>query len=319
MTRRKAPLGRRHNRSLTNERSKSLAEARRLFAQARIVLSAYPGVVGVGVGFKERGGISTGRPAFIVTVRSKGTHPPGEALPPNLFDIPVDVQVQAEHPKLKTVAGGQLTQQPGLPPPGRLGCLVQGTTGQIYGLTAMHVLVLEHALEVFRWSSGPFFDVAVDQGSGLGIVGKLRAGEFTNHSDIACIELANGTAWQRGLAGLGTVLTSPADPGSVPLNAGIALVPSGSAIAGVVSQYPYAGDFRTDAGVLPFNELMVFRIATPHGIPDGWSGSVLYDTATRSPMALLSFGTNVSDANGLATAYGFPLFAFYAAWNLRPV
>jgi hypothetical protein len=183
----------------------------------------------------------------------------------------------------------------------------------------MHVLVREHATDIFPWMKGPYFDVAVDQGGGLATVGKLRAGEFTGHSDIACIELSNGTPWQPGLAGLNAVLETPADPGHVRANAGVTLAPSGTAVEGVVAQYPYSGEFATDAGVLPFTELMLFRIFTPSGIRDGWSGSVLFDSFTRRPLALLSFGSDTSDSNGFATAYGFPIFAFYAAWNLRPV
>ncbi|MES1188404.1 MAG: hypothetical protein ABUL60_31600 [Myxococcales bacterium] len=183
----------------------------------------------------------------------------------------------------------------------------------------MHALVREQATEIFAWMKGPFFDVAVDQGDGLAVVGKLRAGEFTGHSDIACVEMAHGTVWQPGLAGVDTVLAAPADPWTVSVNAGIALAPSGTMVQGTVAQYPYGGDFVTDAGVLPFTELMKFRVVTPQGIRDGWSGSVLYDSFTHQPLALLSFGSDTSDDGGVATAYGFPLFAFYAAWNLRPV
>lgn len=284
-----------------------------------MILGPYPGVIGVGVGLQERDGVATGRVAFIVTVRSKGNQPAKELLPRQLLGIPVDVQEERDLPKLKTVAGGQLVQQPGRPPPGRLGCLAKDAASQLYGLTAMHVLVRETGADLFPWANGPFFDVAIDQGSGQAVVGKLRAGEFTVHSDIACIELAPGTVWQRGLAGVSTVLSAPRDPGTVHLNAGIALAPSGALIDGTVAQYPFAGDFITDAGVLAFTELMKFRVVTSNGIPGGWSGSVLFDSSTREPLALLSFGSDTSDSNGIATAYGFPLFAFYAAWNLRPV
>jgi hypothetical protein len=44
----------------------------------------------------------------------------------------------------------------------------------------------------------------------------------------------------------------------------------------------------------------------------------LFDAFTREPLALLSFGSDTSDHNGMATAYGFPLRRVYQMWNLRP-
>jgi hypothetical protein len=285
----------------------------------RPILSGHPGVIGVGVGVSERHGLPTDQVAFVITVMHDVEQSALEHLPREVLGIPVDVQKSAI-PTLKSIAGGQAVQQPGQPPPGRLGCLVQDAAGQVYALTAMHALVHEHDTEIFRFANGPFFDVEVNSGNGFNVAGRLQAGEFTRHSDIACVKLTGGSAWERGLGGTSTILTTPADPWTVSSSAGISLVvPPHGVVLGSVAQFPYDGSFATDAGVLQFQNLMKFRVATPHGIPGGWSGSTLFRSSTREPLALLSFGSDSSDAAGVAFAYGFPLFIHYAAWNLRPV
>jgi hypothetical protein len=58
-------------------------------------LLAYPGVVGVGVGLRSRGGKLEEQVCIVVMVQKKrpaSALPPGELLPTELDGVPVDVQ-----------------------------------------------------------------------------------------------------------------------------------------------------------------------------------------------------------------------------------
>lgn len=77
-----------------------------LFERARAVKARYesdllarPGVVGVGVGLRQRGGAYTDEVCIVVMVHSKRPSselPPEELLPATLEGVPVDVQEAGE-------------------------------------------------------------------------------------------------------------------------------------------------------------------------------------------------------------------------------
>ncbi|HEU5323998.1 MAG TPA: hypothetical protein VFX28_24565, partial [Methylomirabilota bacterium] len=72
------------------------AELYGLYDAARVELSRYPGVVGVGLGLKERRGDLTGEPAFRVYVRAKRPSlglPRAARLPARYKDVLTDVLV----------------------------------------------------------------------------------------------------------------------------------------------------------------------------------------------------------------------------------
>lgn len=62
-------------------------------------LLARPGVVSVGVGLRQRGGMLTDEVCIVIMVRNKrplANLPPGEALPAKIEGVPVDVQESGE-------------------------------------------------------------------------------------------------------------------------------------------------------------------------------------------------------------------------------
>ncbi len=70
-------------------------QARRVKARHEVKLLARPGVVGVGVGYRQRGGTPTDEVAIVVMVRKKRPPDelaPEEILPSELEGVPLDVQ-----------------------------------------------------------------------------------------------------------------------------------------------------------------------------------------------------------------------------------
>lgn len=73
--------------------------AEQVKARHEAELMAIPGVVGVGVGFRQRNGMPTNEVAIVVMVKRKlspDTIKVGEKLPAKLEGIPVDVQETGE-------------------------------------------------------------------------------------------------------------------------------------------------------------------------------------------------------------------------------
>lgn len=300
---------------------KYLADARRLFPQARVMLRSYPEVIGVSVGLREVGGSPTGEAAFVVTVRRKKKRPTAtERLPTELLGVPVDVQ-ESSLPALKrSVAGGMLTQQRGVTPPGHVGFMARDSEGNGYALTAMHVFIRETGNDTYPFRAGPHFPVEIAEGSGFTEIGRLQGGEFTNCADIACIKLGADHSVLSVLLGTSTQLGAPLDPGSVALGSpALLVIPEGPGeVAATLMHYPYDGWFACDGGVLHFNDLLKFRVGADR-VEHGWSGSVLFDPFSGCPLTVVSFGTDAPDERGDCFAFGFPLHLHYAAWDLRPV
>lgn len=73
----------------------SLERARAVLAAHADQLMAYPGVVSVGVGLRQRDGALTDEVCIVVMVRHKrdpASLPPSEVLPREIEGVPVDVQ-----------------------------------------------------------------------------------------------------------------------------------------------------------------------------------------------------------------------------------
>ena len=105
-----------------------------IFPAVHAQLSVIPGVVGIGIGFKQVGGELTLQPAFTVDVVEKkapGDVPPGQLIPREIGGFPVDVQVfQAGDPeddraKYRPIKGGIRIERKGSSRGGTLGCLAR--------------------------------------------------------------------------------------------------------------------------------------------------------------------------------------------------
>lgn len=115
-------------------------------------LKAIPGVVGVGIGFRQVGGELTLEPVFTVDVIEKkapGDVPPGEMIPSEIEGFPVDVQVfQAGDPeddraKYRPIKGGIRIERKGSSRGGTLGCLARlDADDTVVLLTNAHVVGL---------------------------------------------------------------------------------------------------------------------------------------------------------------------------------
>lgn len=82
-----------------SDQEAQIKQAQAVRARHEAELLARPGVVGVGVGLRQRGGALTEEVAIIVMVKSKralADLPPGEALPAEIEGVPVDVQEAGE-------------------------------------------------------------------------------------------------------------------------------------------------------------------------------------------------------------------------------
>ena len=79
--------------------SDPLSHARDVKARHESDLLARPGVVGVGVGLRQRGGQITEQVAIVVMVRRKHPPtglPPADLLPTEIEGVPIDVQEAGE-------------------------------------------------------------------------------------------------------------------------------------------------------------------------------------------------------------------------------
>lgn len=123
---------------------------RGIFPAVHARLSVIPGVVGVGIGFRQVGGELTLQPAFTVDVVEKkapGAVPPGELIPAEIEGFPVDVQVfQAGDPeddraKYRPIKGGIRIERKGTSRGGTLGCFARlDADDTVVLLTNAHVV-----------------------------------------------------------------------------------------------------------------------------------------------------------------------------------
>ncbi len=140
-------------------------------AKYRGALLAMPGILDLGVGFRQRGKVLTDEPTLVVRVSRKVTADKlteDTAMPSSLDGIPVDVQeVHEVSHALPTDRASQLVgglyirnvKRGGL---GTLGAIVRDrTTGHLLGLSNHHVLLGRH----FLFWGGRLGDAVVQPGS----------------------------------------------------------------------------------------------------------------------------------------------------------
>lgn len=297
---------------------------RLLLPQAKAVLMRFPRVQGVGVGLRRKQQQYQDEVAFVVAVSRKDDpdHPVLDAaqhLPKSLFGIQVDVQ-QIPMARLKLdVAGGGNTRKGGSHGGGgHIGLVARAPSGKVHALTAMHVF--DDHVQTWPPSGAPHFDVEARMFVGpWQNIGQLVDGEFSARADIASVPLAGGVGSVKELLNTSVVLGKPIDATQVAPAIDVEIaVPGVPRLKGHLATASFDGNFPTANGSMLFHDLMHFRIAD-NGIEDGWSGSVIYDPATATPLALISFGTDTVDVDGFSHVYGFPLAASYEAWGLNPL
>ncbi len=297
----------------------NLVRARALLDQVRAVLAAYPNVVGLSVGLRDREEVSTGEVAFVVFVDHK--HQPqhvNDTLPRSLFGIPVDVQEAPKSRLVASVSGGGNIKRSNAAEEGRIGFAARDAQ-HVYVLTVLHVLITEREAVTIRPGQGPQFNVeARSFDTDFEVVGKLYAGEFDRDCDVACVRIDSSHTVRPELFNTPTKLLAPIEPTALPVGCLAQMVVPGHApVDALFLNYPYANLFETETGTRHFTNLLRFRVNVDE-IPDGWSGSVIFEPQERRPLALLSFASH-PDAHGRVYAYGFPLAAHYQLWGLSPL
>jgi hypothetical protein len=322
--------GKKATKPSASERAAATASAlsrvnavRLLLPQAKSVLMRFPRVQGVGLGLRRKKQAYSDEVAFVVAVsrkddRERPVLDAEQHLPKSLFGIPVDVQ-QIPMARLKLdVAGGGNLRKTGSGGGGHIGLMARGPSGKVHALTAMHVF--DDHVKVWPPSGAPHFDVAARMFVGAWqTVGHLLTGEFDARADIASVVLANGVGAVNKLLDTDIVLGRPIDASQVSPSLDVEImVPGVPRLKGHLAVASFDGMFPAANGSMVFHDLMHFRIADT-GIEDGWSGSVIYDPATATPLALISFGTDTVDVDGFSHVYGFPLAAHYEAWGLKPL
>jgi hypothetical protein len=295
----------------------SLADAHRLFGQAMPLLLAYPNVLTVGVGIRQRRQKKTGEPCFVVTVRRKHNQV-RRPLPREFLGIKVDVQVAKPGRLRGGIAGAGECRAQGRTECGQIGMLcVRG--GSTCALTALHVLTAERdGLSV----PGSTLEGTIVNGHCFGSpfaeIGTLIDGAFNDRTDLACVRLRTDVQASDELFGTHVRLDAPVPFSTSLIGARVAFEnPPGPSITGMLVEWPVSGRFQIETGTIICHNLAKLRMNNP-SVPGGWSGGVLYAQG-KTPLALLSYGSDASATTQTpAYAYGFPLAPWWEAWGLSP-
>lgn len=289
-----------------------------VLSQVAPLLLRYPNVRSVGIGLPVRKGRRSRTPAIIVGVSTKKDMSSQRSLPRELFGVKVDVQ---RVPRGRLLAGTAPAAQgamqcrgEGREEFGHLGMLAETSAGRACALTALHVLVDEelgdsvdggdHRNDVIEIA--PFGD---EFASG----GRLTRGGFSNHADIALIELNKSVATSPSLSGRNLEFEEPivVTKDDLPARVGLYVPSEFEPILGNLVGINESVSFEVNGVETTFSGLLKFTIDAP-SVRAGWCGSVIYAKSTRVPLALLSFGT----LQGPAMAWGFPIAPYWHAWNL---
>jgi hypothetical protein len=288
--------------------------ALRRLGEASAVLFNYKNVEGVGVGLRRQGGGLCPEVCYVAHVSKKEPGlSPAEALPKQIFGLPIDVQERNALRLCVGVHSGGTIGTKGRTERGTLGVVVD-SGGSLAALTAMHVLASD-ALPVraagqtveWRGAGGPV------------TLGKVVRGGFDTFHDLALVSL-EGVAAELALATVAVAASRPASPHRIGADAPVwlAIDDGGSPVRGRLSQ---AGanlrGVRLDTGNsnTAFSNLVEFTFERD-SIEDGWSGGLVY-TTNGAPVALLSFAEQRPGPDGVR-GYGWPLAPFYEAWGLGP-
>jgi len=292
-----------------------LADIQVLFGQARAALLQHPGVISVGVGFRQRNGKRTNEPCFVVTVKkgaARGKHP----LPERLLGVRVDVQVGRPPKLLASAAGAGNCRAKDRDEHGQIGMVARSGTDR-FALTALHVLAREAVGQ--DAGAGDLKDLVIEgrlSGEQFARIGQLDKGGFDARRDIALVKLDANVDVDDKLQGTSTVLGAPLPLSTNIIGAEVRVeVLSAPTIKGRLQEWPLSGNFDTESGPASFDGLAKFSLATPNVRP-GWSGAVVFAT-TLEPLALISFASKADPAQGIPSfAYGFPLAPHWEVWGL---
>jgi hypothetical protein len=288
--------------------------ALRRLGEASAVLFGYPNVEGVGVGLRRQNGALCPELCYVVHVRKKEPGlPPTEALPKQLFGLPIDVQERGLlRPCIGIRSGGTIGTE-GRGERGTLGVVVE-FEGRRTALTAMHVLAPD-VLPVR--SSGQ--RVEWRGAGGPAPIGRVLRGGFDTFHDLALVSL-DGVGVELALSTVAVSASEPLAPHRLGAGAPVwlAVDDGGSPVRGRLSQSgANIRGVRLDTGNTDtsFSNLVEF-VFERDGIEDGWSGGLVY-AINGAPVALLSFAERQPGPDG-TRGYGWPLAPFYEAWGLGP-
>lgn len=291
--------------------AEALARARERYHEALPILWNPPNVVGVGVGLRSRAGETIeDEVCFVVYVREKQTDLTGwERLPPEVLEVPVDVQVAgAELPRHGVGIGGLIWGEGReARETGSLGLIARGEDGNHYALTAMHVLYRD---EIPLQLRGMPVCAATSQGDER--IGVVVDGRLEPYCDIALIRLDRDERLLRDLARCVIRAGEPLRLNDLRPGHRVRLAAGGGPSGRILADL-YTGPCRTDQpdDRTRFVNLLRFRFESP--LEEGWSGGLIFsEDDERSPVALLSF--ILGDIG-----FGWPIRGFYRYWHLSPL
>lgn len=278
----------------------ALLVAEKRYSLAAPLLRRHPGVLGVGVGLRERRGLTEAEAVFVVTVGEKRDLAEGERLPREVLGIGVDVQVAAVARLARPPLPGQGIQS-AESEPGCLGALGAGPDGRLWGVTAMHVIASTPPPTYFPPLQGPVPEVPVTvDGASPDIRFVLESGRLDSVSDLAWMEIRAPDTALADLRARLRALPKPLDPSAIhaKIEVGVLRGASSSPL-GTFEQYPYGVKARDTGEFVTFEGLVRFRL--PLDLGDSGSLIVAKDGA---PIALLT----LVEGNGYAC--GFPIHPY---------